>query len=85
MSDLLLSLFHSTMDTMPYTESSELDQAEAALEQYLGREGEPLLRAYENAWNDRDWEESRALFYKALALGIELGTLTPDAGACRRP
>lgn len=85
MSDLLLTLFHAAMDTMPYTTSPELIQAEAVLEQYLGEEGEPLLRAYENAWNDRDWEESKLLFYKALALGIELGTLKPDAGACRRP
>lgn len=84
MSDLLLSLFHAAMDSLPYTASPELDKAEAALEQHLGEEGEPLLRAYESARSERDWRESGTLFYMALALGVELGTLTPSAGACRR-
>lgn len=84
MSDLLLELFHAAMDKLPYTPSAELTKAEEALEERLDQEGKAILRAWEEAWNGRNWEESKQLFYMALALGIELGRLTPSADACRR-
>jgi hypothetical protein len=84
MSDLLKKLFPLVMDEFPYVQNPALDKAADALENALGREGKDLLRAYDDAREDQTWEDLRQVFYIGLALGIELGTLTPSVGACRR-
>jgi hypothetical protein len=84
MSDLLQKLFPLAMDELPYVPNPALDKAADALEQALGREGAALLRAYDDARKDQTWEDLRQVFYIGLALGVELGALTPSAGACRR-
>lgn len=84
MSDLLLELFHAAMDRRPYVPDPMLDKAEEALEEYLGQDGKPLLRGYDEAWEAHCWEDAKQAFYIGLALGMELGRLTPSAGACRR-
>jgi hypothetical protein len=61
-----------------------LDKAADALENALGREGKDLLRAYDDAREDQTWEDLRQMFYIGLALGIELGALTPSSVACHR-
>ena len=84
MSDMLLELFHLAMNRLPYDRDPDLDKAEEALEEYLGPEGKPLLRAYEDAFRAHDWEDMKYNFFLGLSLGIELATLKPSAGACRR-
>ena len=84
MSDILQQIFQLAIEELPYIPNPAMEKAEAALQEYLGEEGETLLRDYEHAWLDRHWENMKYIFYMALALGIELGTLTPSAGACRR-
>lgn len=84
MSDLLENLFSLAMDQFPYIPAPELKKAEEMLEERLGKEGEPLLQAFADAFLNRSWEEKRYIFYLALSLGIELATFTPSAGACRR-
>ena len=75
MSDLLNKLFGLVMDCLPYISDPTLDQAEEALEQYLGEAGKPFFRAYENALDARNWEVDLRIFQITLALGIELGRL----------
>ena len=84
MSDIIQKLFHLAMDELPYIPNPTMDKAEEALEERLGQEGRSLLKDYEDAWYDHCWEDARRVFYIGLALGIELGALTPSAGACRR-
>lgn len=84
MSDLLQELFQLAMEELPYIPNPNLTKAEEALEKRLGKEGEPLLLAYTNAFYDQSWEEKQYIFYMALSLGIELATLTPSADVCRR-
>ncbi len=84
MSDMLQKLFGLAMDELPYIPNPAMDKAEEALEECLGQAGKPLLRDYADAWYDQCWEDSRRVFYIGLALGIELGALTPTADACRR-
>ena len=75
MSDLLNKLFGLVMDRLPYISDPAWDKAEDALEQYLGEEGKPLFRAYEEALNAHNWEVDLRIFQITLALGIELGRL----------
>lgn len=86
MSDIIQELFHLAMDKFPYIPNPAMDKAEEALEECLGKEGKRLLQDYENAWFAHNWESMRRVFYMALAVGIELGTLpfTPSADAFRR-
>lgn len=86
MTKLLEELFGLAMGELPYDRDPVFDRAEEALEEYLGQEGKPLLRAYEDAFRAHDWEDMKAVFFRGLALGLELGALaaTPSAGACRR-
>lgn len=84
MSDIIQKLFHLAMDELPYNPNPAMDRAEEALKERLGPEGKPLLKNYEDAWYDLCWEDAKQIFYIGLALGVELGTLTPSAGACRR-
>ena len=84
MSDILKNLFDLAMDELPYIPNPALTKAEEALEAHLGKEGEPLLQAFTDAFHDRSWEEKQYIFYMALSLGVELATLTPFAGACHR-
>ena len=77
MTDLLLELYEAAMEQTPYRRYPARDKAEAALEEFLGEEHSALLRDYNEAVFAREWEEGKALFYRALALGMELGTLKP--------
>lgn len=84
MSDLLLGLFDSALEQLPYHSTKAMDDAERALEAHLDRPtGWKLFCAYDEARNERDWEQERRLFFLALGLGMELGRLTPSADACR--
>ena len=84
MSDILQQIFQLAIEELPYIPNPAMDKAEEALEESLGQAGKPLLKDYEDAWYGHCWEDARRVFYIGLALGIELGTLTPSAGACRR-
>ena len=84
MTKLLEELFGLAMDELPYDRDPAFDKAEEALEEYLGQEGKPLLRSYEDAFRTHDWEDMKDVFFRGLALGLELGSLTLSAGACRR-
>lgn len=84
MSDIIHKLFGLAMDTLPYTPNPAQDAAKEALEAYLGKEGKPLLTAYEDTWHDSCWETAEQAFYIGLSLGIELATFTPSAAVCRR-
>jgi len=84
MSDILKKLFDLAMDELPYIPNPAIENAETALKNRLGQDGETLLQDYENAWLDNHWEDMKCVFYMALSLGVELATFTPSAGACRR-
>lgn len=84
MSKLLEKLFGLAMDELPYSPNPARDQAEKALEELLDKEGKRLLRAYDEACTDFNWEDLKYIFYTGLSLGIELGALKPSADVCRR-
>ena len=84
MSNLLLKLFSVAMDELPYLPDPVLDRAEKDLRDALGTEDVPFLRAYEEAWCANSWEVAKRMFFRGLSLGLELGTLTQTADACRR-
>ena len=84
MSNLLEKLFYLAMEELPSTSAHHVEKLETALVENLGKDSLSRFQAYKDALMEESWEDSQNLFFLALSLGIELGTLTPSADASRR-
>ena len=84
MSDILQEFFEFVMGKLPPTSVKNVEKLETALLESLGKDGTSRFQAYKDALTEESWEDMQNLFFLALSLGIELGTLTPSADACRR-
>ena len=84
MSNLLENLFSLAMEELPSTSVHNVENLETALVDSLGKDSLSRFQAYKDAITEECWEDMQNLFFLALAWGVELGTLTPSAGASRR-